>query len=66
MLGRSGGYIPESAAQQRIMRPFIDAIAYLHAQASTCSLGNSLFGTMCPHLHLSSSHEDMMALQPPG
>jgi hypothetical protein len=35
MLGRSGGYIPESAAQQHIMRPFMHAIAYLHAQAST-------------------------------
>ena len=64
MLGRSGGYIPESAAQQHIMRPFISAIAYLHARASDYSPGTNLFGTMCPHLQLSSSHKDIVASQP--
>lgn len=64
MLGRSGGYIPESAAQQHIMRPFISAIAYLHARASDYSPESNLFGTMCPHLQLGSSHEDIVASQP--
>ena len=34
LLGTCGGYLPEPAALQQVMRPSVSAIAYLHAQAS--------------------------------